>query len=97
MSDREMEERHLAQAERHITLAETNIVRLENLILRLQSIGRDTSIQTKLLGTLRVTLDHFLDHRDLILKALARYDETSNRAARPTSEPRGQSVIALRS
>ncbi len=72
MSDREMEKRHLAQSDEHIAQAEANIVKIRKFIFLLEDNGRDTTIQTKLLSTMLVTMELFYDHRDMILEALHR-------------------------
>ncbi len=70
MTDREMEERHLALANEHIAIAEANIAKMEDLVQSLEDSGRDAGAQEKLLATMLATLQQFRDHRDLILKAL---------------------------
>ncbi len=72
MVDQKMEERHLALSDEHIAHAEATIVKMQDLIETLEDSGRDASVQTKLLGTMLMTLAQFRHHRDLILGALHR-------------------------
>ncbi len=72
MSDREMEERHLALANEHIAIAEANIAKMEDLVQSLEDSGRDAGAQEKLLAMMLVTLRQFLVHRNMILEAIDR-------------------------
>ncbi len=72
MPDLEAEEKHLAKAERDIADGEERIARQTAIAGRLQAGGQDAKAAEALLRTLRETLAVWKDHRDEILRTIAR-------------------------
>ena len=74
MSDLATERRHLAKAERDLVEGEDRIARQAGLVEQLRGHGRDTAGAEALLETLRRTLEAWRDHRDTILRTVARLE-----------------------
>jgi hypothetical protein len=70
MSDKPMEERHLALANTHIMLAEKNIAEQEARIKRRAAKGQDTTKLEKTLLIFKQTLEAMYTHRAEILAVL---------------------------
>jgi hypothetical protein len=79
MPDPAIEREHLSKAERHIAEGEERITRQMLLIDRLRREGHNVSEAERLLLTLRETLVTWQEHREEILRALARHNELRSR------------------
>lgn len=74
MLDLATEREHLAQANRDIADGEMRIGRQVALVERLRANGHSPTDAEKLLATLRHTLQTWQDHRQEILRAIARLE-----------------------
>ena len=74
MSDLATEKDHLAKAERDIVEGEERVERQAELVGRMRGAGQDVSLAEALLRTLCETLQQWKDHRDEILRAIARLE-----------------------
>jgi hypothetical protein len=70
--DRAIEEEHLRKAEAGIAQAIDRIERQRQLIERMAADGHDVTTATSMLQTMQETLDVMKQHRQAILKELAR-------------------------
>jgi hypothetical protein len=70
--DRAVEEQHLRRAEADIVAARERIERQGALVARLQDHGHDTATARAFLETMHDTLVAMEEHRQTILKELAR-------------------------
>jgi hypothetical protein len=70
MTDKAMEERHLALATKHIWMAEKNVAEQEERIKRLAALSCDTTLSEQLLVVFKKSLQEIYIHRDQILAAL---------------------------
>ena len=70
------ERNHLAKAERDIAEGEERITRQMLLIEKMRQDGHDATEAEKMLRTLRETLSAWQEHREEILRELARYGAT---------------------
>ena len=88
MLDLATEREHLAKAERDIAEGEERISRQAQLIERLREGGHSLSEAQALLATLTQTLQTWRDHRDEILRTIARLESEA------LSSPGGASTLA---
>ncbi len=77
MSHLTTERRHLEQANSHIAGGESRISAQIKLIGRLRSVDQDTAEAEALLYNLRETLVTWNDHRNEIVREIARLEQTS--------------------
>ena len=63
---------HLVQAEWHVARGEQHISDLELRIAEFDARGHDATLARALLETFRITQAQHVEHRDFILRALAR-------------------------
>ena len=69
--DREMVERHLAQAERHVAECERHVARQRDIVLTLETHGHDATVALQLLWQYEQILAAHIDGRDRIEAELA--------------------------
>ncbi|WP_210529646.1 hypothetical protein [Rubellimicrobium arenae] len=67
----------LAKAERDIAEGEARIANQADLVGRLRATGQDIGMAEALLATLQGTLRQWQDHRDEILRTIARLEQES--------------------
>lgn len=69
------ERQHLAKAELDLAEGRARIDQQAELVRRLRDAGQDVVAAEGLLALLEQTLEAWADHRDIILKAIARLEE----------------------
>ncbi|WP_376091676.1 hypothetical protein ACE7GA_22185 [Roseomonas sp. CCTCC AB2023176] len=74
MTDLPTERRHLAKAERDVADGKARIMRQADLVGRLRAEGRDVAQAEALLSTMRQSLEAWQDHREEILRTIARLE-----------------------
>lgn len=87
MLDLATEREHLAKADRDIAEGEERIRRQAELIERLREGGHSLSEAERLLATLTQTLQLWRDHRDEILRTIARLESRRLGASGGASTP----------
>ena len=71
----EMERRHLEQANRHIAEGWERIAAQKARVALMERGGRDTGLARDLLRHFERALEHMLEHRELILRAIDRLQQ----------------------
>lgn len=71
--------KHLAKAERDIADGERHVTAQMLMVERLRDTGHDTREAQRLLLNLRQSLDAWWDHRDAILRVIARLERAPAR------------------
>ena len=71
----EMERRHLEQATRHIAEGRERITAQRARIAVRERGGHDTGLARDLLRHFETTLEHMLEHRELILREIDRLQQ----------------------
>ena len=72
-----IEKDHLAQAERDLAEGQARIARQSVLVEHMQNAGQDVTQAEALLDNFRQTLSAWQDHRDEILRTIARLERGS--------------------
>ena len=71
----EMERRHLEQANRHIAEGRERIAAQRARVALMERGGHDTGLARDLLCHFERTLEHMLEHRELILREIDRLQQ----------------------
>ena len=71
----EMERRHLEQANRHIAEGRERIAAQRARVALMERSGHDTGLARDLLCHFERTLEHMLEHRELILREIDRLQQ----------------------
>ena len=71
----EMERRHLEQADRHIAEGRERIAAQRARIALMERGGHDTALARDLLRNFERALEHMIEHRELILRAIDRLQQ----------------------
>ena len=79
----EMERRHLEQANRHIAEGRERIAAQRARVALTERRGHDTGLARDLLLHFERTLEHMLEHRELILREIDRLQQQPSRDRTP--------------
>jgi hypothetical protein len=71
----EMERRHLEQANRHIAEGRERLAAQRARVALMERRGHDTGLARDLLRHFERTLEHMLEHRELILREIDRLQQ----------------------
>ena len=87
MADLQTEREHLLKADRHIVEGERRITAQALRVERLRGGGHDTDESERLLLNLRQTLEAWWDHREAILREIARLEHAGTRPSHVRAPP----------
>jgi hypothetical protein len=87
VSSLEQEREALIAADRHLVAGEQRIAEQFALIQKMNLQGYDTAVAWDLLHLLEQTLATWQDHRQLILDAIARYEQSASQVPKPDPGP----------